>query len=58
MRTIQYLATYNEHDSEIITVAARDINSGLVKAVREACKPLGNGTRREIVSVAFFMVRS
>ena len=56
MKTIEYKATYNEGDEEIIRVQARDINSGFPKAVRIALQPLGNGRRREIASVQFWMI--
>ena len=57
MKEIQYRATFAEGEQEIVTVRARDINSGMTKALREARKPLGNGRERELHSVEFWMVK-
>lgn len=57
MKSIEYRIGYNEHQTEYVTVRARDINSGFTKALRRANEPLGNGKRREIASISFFMVK-
>ena len=41
---------------EIIRVPARSINSGYPKALKRALEPLGDGTKREIVSIEFWEV--
>ena len=44
--------------TELVTVDARDINSGFGKALKAAREPLGNGRRREIGAIEFWMVKS
>lgn len=71
MKTIEYRVLYSgalerkrgafttmgENPSEeIVSVQARDINSGFAKALKRANEPLGNGQRREIGSVEFWRV--
>lgn len=67
MLTIEYRATYSgkiiqanmatdEPETEIIRVTARDLNSGLRKALNVALVPLGNGQRRQITSIEFWQV--
>jgi len=56
MKLIEYRIVYAEGEDEIVKVRARDINSGFGKALREAKKPLGNGTVREIARVEFWMI--
>lgn len=41
---------------EVVTVEARDINSGFTKVLKIANEPLGNGVRREIGRVEFWRV--
>jgi hypothetical protein len=48
---------YADGFEEIVAVQARNINSGFGKALKRANEPLGNGRRRELHSVAFWMVR-
>lgn len=68
MKVIEYRVVYSGElgprqvivgnpDNEIITVTARDINSGFAKALKRANERLGNGRRREIASVEFWAVR-
>lgn len=62
MLTIEYRVTYGngrvlrEAATEVVTVRARDINSGYPKVLKIARQPLGNGTVREIVSLTFWQV--
>ena len=56
MKLNEYRIVYAEGEDEIVKVRARDINSGFGKALREAKKPLGNGTVREIARVEFWMI--
>lgn len=58
MKVIDYRALYSNQDEEIIRVRARDINSGFGKALSLAKEPLGNGTRREIVRIEFWEMKS
>jgi hypothetical protein len=68
VKTIEYRITYSgtlQPDGtiagddpgaeEIARVTARDINSGFAKALRLAREPLGNGRRREIARIEFWM---
>jgi hypothetical protein len=58
VKTIEYQIKYADGDMEIVSVHARDINSGFGKALKRANERLGNGRRRELHSVAFWMVKS
>jgi hypothetical protein len=57
MKVIEYRAVYSEGQSDILTVTARDINSGFAKALKLAKKPLGTGRVREIARIEFWAVR-
>lgn len=68
MKTIEYRVSYtgvvvnsNVTDEtrggverEIVSVQARDINSGYAKALKRAKEPLGSGSVREIGSIEFW----
>lgn len=71
MKAIEYRVTYgqvftidgDEHlrvdlpiTREVVSVQARDINSGYSKALKKAREPLGNGTAREIASIEFWSI--
>jgi hypothetical protein len=56
VKEIRYRATYSEGEEEIIAVRARTINSGFGKALRRALEPLGNGTRRELARLEFWII--
>lgn len=69
MKTIEYKIGYTGRltgdspftvapSTEIVSVQARDLNSGFAKALKLAREPLGNGWRREIGSVEFSKVVS
>ena len=67
MKTIDYRITYSgvlglrgaiygDPSYEVVSVKARDINSGFPKALKQAREPLGSGARREIVRVELWQV--
>ena len=53
MKMIQYVVSYSSGEGVEVDVAARDINSGITKAV-EAAKSYA--TNREVIGVAFAQV--
>ena len=59
MKTIEYKVTYAEGDTDTITVTARDINSGVKKALAEALKGVSSTNPRwEFHSIEFWAVTS
>ncbi len=66
MKTIEYRVIYGgvlgpkgvdeSSDEEVVRVQARDINAGFGKALKLALEPLGNGNRREILSIKFWSI--
>lgn len=70
MKTIEYRVQYtgkltgrgNRDDSpngveyEVVSVRARDINSGFTKALKTAQQPLGSGRYREIGTIEFWQI--
>lgn len=69
MQTIEYRVSFTgvvsfrglkvamDPTTEVVSVQARDINSGFSKALKRALEPLGNGGRREIGIIEFWQVR-
>jgi hypothetical protein len=57
VKTIEYKVIYAEGEDEIVRVLARDINSGMTKALKAAKVALGNGVVRELHSIQFWMVK-
>jgi hypothetical protein len=56
MKFIEYRVQYSEGEPEIISVRARDINSGFGKALKIAKQPLGSGRVREIARLEFWQI--
>lgn len=58
MKEIEFKATFAEGQEEFVTVKARTINAGMVKALKLFREPLGSGVQRELNRVEFWMVKS